>query len=87
VGALYEFGGVLGSLSSDSTISFGLNYANRPLGLGAAYVAVKYPQSDNGNKAIRNFVFFCIASIPIDAYTLACGFKLDGINHEFGASG
>jgi hypothetical protein len=55
--------------------------------LGAAYVAVKYPQSDNGNKAIRNFVFFCIASIPIDAYTLACGFKLDGINHEFGAPG
>ncbi|MGF6903449.1 porin [Paraburkholderia sp. GAS348] len=56
-GALYGFGGVPGSFSSDSTMSFGLNYTNGPLGLGAAYVDVKYPQLNNGSEGIRNFGF------------------------------
>jgi predicted porin len=56
-GALYGFGGVPGSLSSDSTMSFGANYANGPLGLAAAYVEVKYPQLGNGHDGIRNFGF------------------------------
>ncbi|PWT92197.1 MAG: porin [Proteobacteria bacterium] len=56
-GALYGFGGVPGSFSADSTMSFGLNYANGPLGLGAAYVEVKYPQLGNGHDGIRNFGF------------------------------
>ncbi|MFM0592820.1 porin [Paraburkholderia dilworthii] len=55
VGALYGFGGVPGSLSADSTISFGANYVNGPLGVGAAYVEVKYPQLGNGHDGIRNF--------------------------------
>ncbi len=54
-GALYGFGGVPGSFSDDSTTSFGANYANGPLGLGAAYVEVKYPQLGNGHDGIRNF--------------------------------
>ena len=56
-GALYGFGGVPGSFSSNSTMSFGLNYANGPLGVGAAYVEVKYPQLGNGHDGIRNFGF------------------------------
>jgi predicted porin len=57
VGALYGFGGVPGSFSSDSTMSFGANYANGPLGIGAAYVEVKYPQLGDGHDGIRNFGF------------------------------
>ncbi|HTI18160.1 MAG TPA: porin [Trinickia sp.] len=56
-GALYGFGGVPGAFSVDSTTSFGLSYVNGPLGLGAAYVEVKYPQLDNGHAGIRNFGF------------------------------
>ena len=47
-GALYGFGGVPGSLSANSTISFGANYERGSLGVGAAYVEVKYPQLGNG---------------------------------------
>ena len=56
-GALYGFGGVPGSLSANSTISFGANYERGSLGLGAAYVEVKYPQLGNGHDGIRNFGF------------------------------
>jgi len=56
-GALYGFGGVPGSFSADSTMSFGASYQNGPLGLGAAYVEVKYPQLNNGHDGIRNFGF------------------------------
>jgi predicted porin len=56
-GALYGFGGVPGSFSADSTISVGANYETGPLGLGAAYVEVKYPQLNNGHDGIRNFGF------------------------------
>ncbi|MFM0627197.1 porin [Paraburkholderia xenovorans] len=56
-GALYGFGGVPGSFSSDSTMSFGANYANGPLGIGAAYVEVKYPQLGDRHDGIRNFGF------------------------------
>ena len=54
-GALYGFGGVPGAFSADSMMSFGLNYDNGPLGIGAAYVEVKYPQLGNGHDGIRNF--------------------------------
>jgi predicted porin len=56
-GALYGFGGVPGSFSSNSTMSFGAGYSNGPLGLGAAYVEVKYPELGNGHDGIRNFGF------------------------------
>lgn len=56
-GAMYSFGGVPGEFSADSTTSFGLDYSNGPLGLGAAYVNVKYPELDNGHDGIRNFGF------------------------------
>ncbi|MGA7777460.1 MAG: porin [Paraburkholderia sp.] len=54
-GALYGFGGVPGSFSANSTTSFGANYVHGALGLGGAYVEVKYPQLGNGG--IRNFGF------------------------------
>ncbi|MBN3785922.1 porin [Burkholderia sp. Ac-20353] len=57
VGALYGFGGVPGAFSANATTSFGLNYENGPLGLGAAYVDVKYPQLGNGHEGIRNYGF------------------------------
>lgn len=56
-GALYGFGGVPGSFSANSTLSGGVNYERGPLGLGAAYVEVKYPQLGNGHDGIRNFGF------------------------------
>lgn len=56
-GLLYGFGGVAGTFSADSTISAGVNYERGPLGVGAAYVEVKYPQLDNGHDGIRNFGF------------------------------
>jgi predicted porin len=57
LGALYGFGGVPGSLSANSTVSFGANFERGPVGLGAAYVEVKYPQLGNGHDGIRNFGF------------------------------
>jgi predicted porin len=56
-GALYGFGGVPGSLSTNSTLSFGSSFERGPLGIGAAYVEVKYPQLGNGHDGIRNFGF------------------------------
>jgi predicted porin len=56
-GALYGFGGVPGSFSANSSMSFGASYQNGPLGLGAAYVEVKYPQLNNGHDGIRNYGF------------------------------
>ncbi|CAG9184914.1 porin [Cupriavidus pampae] len=57
LGALYGFGGVAGSFSSSATQSFGVNYVNGPLALGAAYVDVRYPQLGDGHDGIRNFGF------------------------------
>jgi predicted porin len=56
-GALYGFGGTPGSVAQNSTVSFGANYKNGPFSIGGAYVEVKYPQLDNGNRGIRNFGF------------------------------
>ncbi|WP_373377636.1 porin [Cupriavidus nantongensis] len=53
-GALYGFGETPGSVASNATMSFGANYENGPLGVGAAYVDVKYPQLGNGHDSIRN---------------------------------
>ncbi|GAB7527392.1 porin [Paraburkholderia sp. 2C] len=57
VGALYGLGGTPGSIAQNSTTSFGANYEDGPFAVGAAYVEVKYPQLDNGNRGIRNFGF------------------------------
>jgi predicted porin len=57
IGALYGFGGTPGSVAQNATTSFGANYEAGPLAAGAAYVEVKYPQLDNGNRGIRNFGF------------------------------
>ncbi len=57
IGALYGFGGTPGSIAQNSTTSFGANYEAGPFAVGAAYVEVKYPQLDNGNRGIRNFGF------------------------------
>jgi predicted porin len=57
LGALYGFGGTPGSVAQNSTVSFGANYKNGPFSVGGAYVEVKYPELDNGNRGIRNFGF------------------------------
>jgi predicted porin len=51
-GALYAPGGVAGSFGSNSAMSFGLNYAAGPFGLGAAYTQKKYPGSANNSPQI-----------------------------------
>ncbi|CAB3771542.1 MULTISPECIES: porin [Burkholderia] len=57
-GALYGLGGVPGSFSANSTLSFGMNYTNGPLALGAAYTNVKYTGLfEGGDGSIRNFGF------------------------------
>lgn len=53
-GGLYGFGGTPGSFSSNSTTSFGVNYAAGPWGVGAAYVDVNYPEF-GGQHGIRNY--------------------------------
>jgi predicted porin len=55
LGALYGLGGAPGSLSKDSTLSFGSSYVAGPLAVGAAYVDVRYPELDGGQGSIRNF--------------------------------
>jgi predicted porin len=57
IGALYSFGGVAGSVGSNSGMSFGLNYDRGPFGLGAAYTEQKYPGSLDGTPQvpIRNW--------------------------------
>ncbi|PLZ03122.1 porin [Burkholderia sp. WAC0059] len=54
-GGLYGFGGTPGSVSADSTTSFGLNYGYDAFALGLAYVDVKYPEFDDGHEGIRTW--------------------------------
>jgi predicted porin len=56
-GAMYGFGGQPGSFGLNSSQSFGIDYANGPLALDAAYTYQKYPTIANGSKGIRNYGF------------------------------
>lgn len=42
-GGLYALGGVPGSIKQNSTVSVGVNYANGPFGIGAAYLHASNP--------------------------------------------
>ncbi|OLL28570.1 hypothetical protein BTH42_26565 [Burkholderia sp. SRS-W-2-2016] len=53
-GAMYGFGGQAGRFGASSSNSFGVNYSNALLGVGAAYTLAKYPQINNGDGGIRN---------------------------------
>ncbi|SMG48974.1 porin [Paraburkholderia susongensis] len=55
VGAMYGFGNQAGDLAANSTVSFGANYVYGPLGVGLAYVEVKYPEFNQGYDGIRNW--------------------------------
>ncbi|WP_240327471.1 porin [Burkholderia sp. IDO3] len=69
-GVMYGFGGVAGSFGTDSTISAGINYANGPLGLNAAYTYAKDPTINNGRDGIRNWGFggrYTIGKLQLDA--------------------
>lgn len=54
-GAMYGFGNQAGDFSANSTVSFGANYVLGPLGVGLAYVEVKYPEFNNGHDGLRNW--------------------------------
>lgn len=54
-GAMYGFGQQAGSLSKDSTQSFGMDYANNTVNLQAAYTYTRFPNINNGNNGIRNW--------------------------------
>ncbi|WP_043284060.1 porin [Paraburkholderia oxyphila] len=54
-GGLYGFGGIPGALGSGDSVSAGVNYAQGPLGLGAAYTEVKYVESGEPDVGIRNW--------------------------------
>ncbi|WP_374626808.1 porin [Pandoraea sp.] len=54
-GVMYGLGGVPGSFGQSSTTSAGINYANGPLSLNAAYTYAKDATINNGNDGIRNW--------------------------------
>ena len=54
-GAQYGFGGVAGSFSADSSMSFGLNYNGGAFSAALAYLDRRYASMNNGHDGIRNF--------------------------------
>ncbi|MBK5151368.1 porin [Burkholderia sp. R-69608] len=54
-GAMYGFGGVAGTFSTNSAESFALDYGNQYFNLDAAYTNVKNPGINNGNSGIRTY--------------------------------
>ncbi|WP_322012733.1 porin [Paraburkholderia sp. J12] len=53
-GALYGFGDTAGSLSTDNTVGFGMNYTFGTFGAGAAYNETRYAALNDGHDGIRN---------------------------------
>ncbi|WP_321857374.1 porin [Paraburkholderia tropica] len=53
VGAMYGFGNVAGSFSSNSAYSFGLTWRSTSLSGGAAYTSQKYADTDAGDAQVR----------------------------------
>ncbi|SAL80865.1 outer membrane protein (porin) [Caballeronia arvi] len=70
-GLMYSFGGVAGSFGNQSALSFGLNYANGPLSLSAAYMRMNHP-SLAAPEGIWNTALFpsITAQSPTFAYAL-----------------
>lgn len=54
-GAMYGLGGVAGSVGTGNSSSFGVNYAEGDLGLGAAYTDVKYIVAGQPQVSVRNW--------------------------------
>lgn len=54
-GAQYGFGGAAGSVARNDGNSFGVNYSNGPVSVGAAYTYQRYAQLSDGIGGIRNF--------------------------------
>jgi predicted porin len=54
-GAMYAFGGLAGTLSQDSTQSYGLRYSNALVTLDAAYTYTRFSEINDGNSGIRNW--------------------------------
>lgn len=54
-GALYSFGGVPGAIAQNDGKSFGANYSNGPISVGAAYTYQRYAQLSAGMGGIRNY--------------------------------
>lgn len=55
LGAMYQFGGVAGSVGEANGTSFGLNYGTRELGANAAYTNLKYATTGTATTSVRNW--------------------------------
>lgn len=67
-GAMYSFGGVAGSFGNQSAMSFGVNYAQGPVKLSAAYMRMNHP-SIASSEGIWNTALF--PSISAQSPTIA----------------
>ena len=71
-GLLYSFGGVAGSFGNQSAVGFGLNYAQGPLKLSAAYMRMNHPASAASEGLWTTSQFASIsANSPALSYAIA----------------
>jgi predicted porin len=71
-GVMYSFGGVAGSFGNQSAMGFGLNYANGPMTLSAAYMRMNHPALAASEGIWSTALFPSItAQSPTVAYALS----------------
>ncbi|ABE36981.1 gram-negative porin family protein [Paraburkholderia xenovorans LB400] len=71
-GLMYSFGGVAGSFGNQSAVGFGVNYAQGPLKLSAAYMRMNHPASAASEGLWTTASFASISpSSPTVSYAIA----------------
>ncbi|WP_371140930.1 porin [Burkholderia cepacia] len=72
VGVMYSFGGVAGSFGNQSAVGFGLNYAQGPVKLSAAYMRMNHPAAAASEGIWNTSQFASIsAASPTLSYAIA----------------